>query len=120
MKVMAILAVLVGALEALNVMGELMAGGQAGRSVLASLVLAVAALAALLLLAGGVALLVRPRNTARFAGAAALVCLIVFAGIAAVRPIFSIAGSLLGIGFPIALLAFLYRDSGRGQSAASR
>jgi uncharacterized membrane protein YhaH (DUF805 family) len=120
MKVMAILAVLVGALEALNVIGDLVAGGQAGRSALPNLVVAAAGLAALLLLAGGVALLVRPRNAARFAAAAALFCLIVFALIAALRPFLSTAASLLGIGFPIALLVFLYRDSGRGPSAARR
>ncbi|MEP6618577.1 MAG: hypothetical protein ABJE47_04665 [bacterium] len=120
MKAMAMLTVLVGAFETLNTIGELRAGLQAGRGEAASLVLAVAVLAALLLLAGGVALLVRTRNAARVAGIAAAFCLLVFAGIAAFLPFLSIAASLLGIGFPIALMAFLYRDSAGGHPAATR
>ncbi|HEX6966421.1 MAG TPA: hypothetical protein VF166_11515 [Gemmatimonadaceae bacterium] len=119
MKVMAVLAVVVGALEILNTLVETFAGGLAGRSGGSLLALALAVLAPALLLLSGVALLVRPRRTATLARGAALICLVVFAAIATLQPIFSVASTVLGIGFPIVLLLFLFRKPRGGQSTST-
>jgi hypothetical protein len=119
MKVMAALAIVIGALEALNSGSEAMAGLRTGRPEIGMLILVVAALSAALLIAAGVALLARWRHAGAFARSAALTCLLVWGGIAALRPMFSGAASLVGIVFPAALLAFLYRDALRGRSSAA-
>ena len=118
MKTMAILAVLVGALETLNSLAEIFAGGLVGRGSASMLAMVLAALAPVLLLLSGVALLVRPRRAATLARGAALTCLVVFATIAALQPIFSIASTVLGVGFPIVLLLFLFRNPRNVQSAS--
>lgn len=118
MKIMGILAVLIGALETLNSLSEAFAGGLAGRSSVSILALILAALSTALLLASGVALLIRSRGAATLARGAALICLVVFAAIAALQPLFSIAATVLGVGFPIALLIFLYWNPRGGRSAS--
>src|SRR5205823_13870582 len=111
------LAMLIGALEAANSVAEAFAGGSRGGPGLAIAAVVVAAVSALLLLAAGVALLARARGAATLARNAAVICLVVFAAIAAIRPMFSIAASILGIGFPVALLIVLYRSPRGGQSS---
>jgi len=118
MKAMAILAVVVGALEMLNTLVEAFAGGLAGRSGVSLLALALAALSPALLAASGIALLIRTRGAVTLARGAALTCLVVFATIAALQPIFSIASTVLGVGFSIALLLFLFRNPRDEQSAS--
>ena len=118
MKIMAILAVLVGALELLNTLAEAFAVGVPGRSGISLLALALAVLSPALLVVSGIALLVRTRGAVTLARGAALMCLVVFATIAALQPIFSIASMVLGVGFPIALLLFLFRNP-RGKQSAS-
>jgi len=118
MKIMGILAVLIGALETLNSLSEAFAGGLAGRSSVSILALILAALSTVLLLASGVALLVRSRGAATLARGAALICLVVFAAIASLQQLFSIGATVLGVGFPIALLIFLYWNPRGGRSAS--
>ena len=118
MKAMAFSAVVIGALDILNTLVEAFAGGFAGRSSVTMLALVLAALSPALLLGSGVALLMRSRGAVTKARGAAVLCLVVFAAIAAFRPIFSIAATLLGIGFPIALLIFLYWHGRGGRSAS--
>ena len=116
MKTMAILAVVIGALEALNALAETWAGGVAGRNASALLGLALAVVAGAMLLASGIALLRRSRGAAALARGAALACLAVFALIALATPMLSVLATVLGIGFPIALLIFLRWTRRRGPS----
>ena len=113
MKTMAILAILIGALEVANSLAEAYAGGivRGGGASLAGGT--IAALAAALMIASAVALLRRTPRAAAFAQSAAITCLAVFACIAAIRPMFSGMATLLGIGFPIAMLVFLFSTRGR-------
>lgn len=120
MKIMASLAVLIGALEIVNTLLEATARGLAGRSSIGLASIALAVVAAVLLVAAGVALLARTRGAATLARAAAFACLVVFAAIAAIRPIFSILATLVGVAFPALFLVVLYRKSGRDRPAAAR
>jgi hypothetical protein len=116
MKTMAILAVLIGLLEIVNSAVEAWVGGvvlHGGASLVGG---ASGAIAGAVLLASAVALLRRSPGAATRAQGAAIACLAVFAGVALVRPMFSIFASALGIGFPIVLLLFL-RVTGRGTPA---
>ncbi len=107
MLVMAILAMLVGAVEVVNSLIEVSYGGfQAGGTY--SLVVGLLGTAVgALMVAAGMALIRGSRRAQMFARMAALSCLAVFVGVRAVQPIFSIFASMLGIGFPIMLLVFL-------------
>jgi len=120
MRTMAALAVLVGGLELLNTFGAATAVGRGGRSAIgvASIVLVIAVSA--LLLASGIALLIRRRRAIGFARVAAFACVGVFAAIAAIRPGFSIAATLLGIAFPIAMLLFPLRRATPDSASADR
>jgi hypothetical protein len=120
MKVMAILAVLVGGLELLNTLREATAGGGGSAPTAWVVIIVLAVTAALLLLGSGVVLLSGRPRAATLARGGALACLVVFAAIAAIRPIFSIAATGLGILFPIVLLVFMFRKTGHGASPASR
>jgi hypothetical protein len=82
------------------------------------LALALAVLSPALLVVSGIALLVRTRGAVTLARGAALLCLVVFTTIAALQPIFSIASTVLAVGFPIVLLLYLFRNPRRGQSAS--
>jgi hypothetical protein len=107
MKTMAILAMLIGAMEAVNSMAEAWAGGfvpHGGYSLAGG---TIGAVAGALLVASAIALLRRTPGSAALAQGAAITCLAVFVAIALFRPIFSILATMLGIGFPIALLLFL-------------
>ncbi|HET7457948.1 MAG TPA: hypothetical protein VFJ74_09850 [Gemmatimonadaceae bacterium] len=116
MKTMAILAVLIGAIEAANAASEAWLGGIGNgdpRSLAAG---AMAAAAGAVLLASGVAMLRRSARAVALARAAAVACLALFALIGAVAPRMSMFSMLLGVAFPVALLIFLSRTRGRGSS----
>ncbi len=86
MKAMAIFAILIGAIEAVNSSTEAWLGGivkHGGYS-----------------LAGGVLGLVQ---------SAAILCLVVFVSVRLLRPMFSVFATMLGIGFPIAMLIYVNR-----------
>ena len=114
MKPMAILAVLIGAFEALNSLVEAWAGGVVNGDGYSLMWGILGAVAGALLLASGIALLRRATGAAAWARGAAVTCLAVFVFIDLVHPRMSILATVLGIGFPIALLLFL--RWGRGQS----
>jgi hypothetical protein len=117
MKTMAILAILVGAIEVVNSMVEGWFGGivnHAGSSLVGA---AVGVAAGALLVAAAIALLRRSPGAAVLATGAAIACLAVFVLVALVRPMFSIFADILGIGFPIAMLLFLRGARGKGNSA---
>jgi hypothetical protein len=116
MKTMAILAILIGAMEAVNSLAEAWAGGimlHGGYSLAGG---AMGAVAGALLAASAIALLRRAPGAAALAQGAAITCLTVFVLIALLRPMFSVAATGLGIGFPIALLVFLRWTQRRGPS----
>jgi hypothetical protein len=115
-KPMAILAILVGAAEAVNAMAEGWFGGivnHAGYSLAGG---AMGTVAGVLLVAAAIALLRRSPGAVAFAQAAAIACLAVFVSVRLLRPMFSILSTMLGIGFPIVLLLFLRWSRGRGPS----
>lgn len=117
MKAMAILAILIGAIEVANSMAEAWLGGivNHGGTSLVGGALGVAAGA--LLVASAIAMLRRSPGAAALAQGAAIACLAVFALVRIFSPMFSIFSTMLGIGFPIALLIFLYVIRRRGPSA---
>jgi hypothetical protein len=116
MKPMAILAVLIGALEAVNALAEGWGGGVMNRDGYSLVAGTMGAVAGALLVAAGIALLRRTPGAAAWARGAAITCLAVFVFIGLVTPRMSIVATLLGIGFPIALLLFLRWTRGRGPS----
>ena len=120
MKTMAILAMLIGALESVNGMIELWAGGivNGDRSSLASGTLVV--VAGVLLLVSGIALIRRATRAAELAVGAATACLLVFVFVGLVTGRMSMFAMILGIGFPVALLLFLQITRGRGPSLPTR
>lgn len=118
MKTMAILTMLIGALEAVGALVEGWAGGfvATGNGYwLAGVVLTV--VAGGMLLAAGIAMLRRTPGAAAWARGAAITCLAVVVLIRLVQPWMGIFWMLLGIAFPIALLLFLSWTRGRGPSA---
>jgi hypothetical protein len=106
-------AILIGALEVVNSLAEAWAGGivRGGGASLAGGT--IAALAGALIVASAIALLRGTPRAAAYAQGAAITCLAVFLGIALMRPMFSGLATLLGIGFPIAMLVFLFSTRGR-------
>jgi hypothetical protein len=117
MKTMAILAILIGTLEVVSSAAEAWVGGlvlHGGYSLAAG---AVAAAAGALLVASAIAMLRGSKGAVSLAQGSAIACIAVFALVAALRPIFSILSTMLGIGFPIALLLYLRVTQGRGPSA---
>jgi hypothetical protein len=111
MKTMAILALLIGALEALNSAAEAWVGGVVlhGGSALASGGLGT--VAGLLLVISAIAMLRRSPSAAAFARGSAVACLAVFASVTLISPRFSAIATILGICFPVALLLY-FRASG--------
>jgi hypothetical protein len=118
-KTMAIVAVLVAAFELVNTAAEVKMGGFAGRDPLAQAAIVAAMLAMLGLLAAGVGLLRRGRAAEPLARLAATGCLASFAFIGLARPMLSILAMLAGIGFPLALLAWLFARRARPTSGAA-
>ncbi len=118
MKTMAILAILIGTLEVVSSAAEAWVGGlvlHGGYSLAAG---TVAAAAGALLVASAIAMLRGAKGAVSLAQGSAIACIAVFALVAALRPIFSILSTMLGIGFPIALLLYLRLTQGRGPSEA--
>jgi hypothetical protein len=114
MKPMAILAVLVGALVALNALVEGYSGGMVNGDGYSLMWGVLGVVGGVLLSVSGIALLRQARAATAWAGGAAITCLVVFVLMAFVHPRMSVFANLLGIGFPIVLLIFLRR--GRGTS----
>jgi hypothetical protein len=117
MRPMAILAIVIGAIEAINALTEGWAGGFVNRGALSLAALTFAVAAGVLLVAAGVQLLRRSPGAAALARVAVVTCVVVFAFITLTKPLLSIFSIILGIGFPIVLLLFLRRT--RGQSTPS-
>ena len=115
MKAMAILATVVGALEVVNSLVEGIAGGvhRPGLQLL-SVVLGVAG--GIVLMVAGIAMLRSGARAFSQAFGMAAACLVAFALIAFVAPVMSGAAMLLGTGFPIVLLAFLFWRRGRADT----
>jgi hypothetical protein len=116
MKAMAIVAMLVGGVDALNALAEARASGFGGHDALSQVGLALAILAGAVMLAAGIALLRRGRDAASLANLAGIGAICVFAFIGLARPMLSGFAMLLGIGFPVALLIFLFAGRGNGMT----
>jgi hypothetical protein len=112
--------VLVGGLELLNTIIAAGAVGRGGGSGTGAALAVLVGVASALLLASGIALLVRPRDSIGFARGAALASLVVFALLAALRPGFSMASMLLGIVFPIVMLFVIARRGSAQTATAAR
>jgi hypothetical protein len=113
---MAILAVLVGAMEVVNTLVEVAAGGLTNRSALALAAIVLAILAGAALLIAGISMLRRSPRSPVVARTAAVICLTTFALIGLLQPMLSALALLLGIGFPIVLLIFFATSGGRGDA----
>jgi hypothetical protein len=113
MKTMGILATLVGAVEMVNSLIEGVAGGM-HRDGLQLLSVALCMVGGAVLVAAGIAMLRRGAGATTQALGAAAVCLVAFAIIGVAAPVMSGFSMLLGIGFPVVLLAFLFGRRGRG------
>jgi hypothetical protein len=116
MKPMAILAILIGAFEAVNALAEGWAGGLVNRDASSLAALSIAVAAGVLLVVTGVRLLRRSSGAAALARGAAVTCMAVFVLITLTQPMLSIFSTIFGIGFPIALLLFLHWTRGREPS----
>jgi hypothetical protein len=119
MKPMAILAVLIGAVQLVGALMEARAGWATyGSSVPVVSVLAMV-LAGAMLLGAGVALLRGSRSALTWANVAAIACLGAVVLVRLTFPWMSIFSTVLAIGFPIALLVFLRVSRGAGASRGS-
>jgi hypothetical protein len=118
MKTMAILAILIGTLEVVSSAAEAWVGGLVLHGGYSLAVGSVAAAAGGLLVASAIAMLRGAKGAVSLAQGSAIACIAVFALVAALHPIFSILSTMLGIGFPIALLLYLRLTQGRGPSEA--
>ena len=113
MRPMAILALLIGAFEAVSAVVEGWAGGVMNHDLYSLMDGVLGTVAGALLVATGVALLRRAPRAAAWAQGAALVCLVLFVVVALVKSRMSVAFTVLGVGFPIVLLLFLRWSRGR-------
>ena len=111
---MAILSILVGAVEAMNALQEVWVGGALNRDAALLIGATIAVTAGVLLLSAGIALLRGSARAAELATGAAVTCLVVFVIVGLVKPQMSAFSTLLGIGFPIALMLFLRATRGHG------
>ena len=111
---MAILAMVIGAVEIVNCAVEGWVGGIVNGDSYSLLVGALGIMAGSLILASGIALQRRTASAARLARVAAVVCLAVFLLIGVVHGRMSIFATLLGTAFPIVLLVYVHTSRGRG------
>jgi hypothetical protein len=118
MKPMAVVAMMVGAFEVFNTLAEVQGGGFTNRDAMSQAGLLLAISFAVLLLAAGGDLVRRGRRAMSLAAAAGLGCLCAFAFVGLARPVLSVFSMLLGIGFPIVLLVFLFLNRGDGMAKA--
>lgn len=116
MMTMAILAVLVGAMEVMNTLIEVGAGGITNRSALTLAAILLAIVSGVAMFVAGISMLRSAPRAPFLARTAAVTCLAVFALIGALVPLLSMFSILLGVGFPIALLIFMAAHRGRGES----
>jgi uncharacterized membrane protein YhaH (DUF805 family) len=114
---MAILSILIGAIETVNALAEGRAAAAVGMDSAALTAVTLAIVAGVLLLAAGIAQILRAARAPALSLTAAVTCLAVFALILVVSPRMSIFSTLLGIGFPIALLLFLRLGGGQSTRA---
>ena len=103
---MGILAVMAGALEAMNALQEVWGSGIVNHDTRALLAGTMAIVSGALLISAGAALLRRSPNANSLAQGAAVTCVGVFAFLGAFVPLLSRFAIILGIGFPLALFAF--------------
>lgn len=113
MKTMGFLAIIIGLLEAANASFEVFVG--TGYPFAAGII---GVCGGMLLAITGITLLRRGRNAATLALASAVACLAIFAIVGPVMGVMSIASTILGVGFSIALLIFLL-VTGRHRSTPS-
>lgn len=107
-KIIASFAILIGALETVNSLVESRASAFESGDPLAQGMLVLAIAAGVLLTIAGLALLFRGESARKLGWIGALGCLGTFALMAATRPMMSGAATLLGLGFPAAMMAVLY------------
>jgi hypothetical protein len=121
MTTMAILTIMIGALEAAGAFTEFYAALlHVGPGSPASLYGGtVGTVAGVFLLAAGVALLRRSPGAVPLARAAAVTCIVVFFLISYVVPMMGYFAQILGMGFPVILLLYLRRGRGRVDGAPS-
>lgn len=111
---MAVLAMVIGAIEVVNTAVEGWMGGVVNGDSYSLLVGALGIVAGVLILASGIALQRRTASAAGLAQVASIVCLGVFLLIGVPRGPMSIFATLLGTAFPVALLLYVRLSSGRG------
>jgi len=112
MKTMAILATLVGVLEVVNSLIEGVAGWpHADAPWMSSVALGV--LGGIVLMVAGVVMIRRGARAASQALGMAAACLVAFVLIGFVAPVMSGLAMLLGLGFPVVLVLFLFWRRGR-------
>ena len=112
MKTMAILATLVGVLEVVNTLIEGVAGWpHADAPWMSSVALGV--LGGIVLMVAGVVMIRRGARAASQALGMAAACLVAFVLIGFVAPVMSGLAMLLGLGFPVVLVLFLFWRRGR-------
>lgn len=109
---MAVLAILIGAIEAVNASVEAWSGGIVNHDSSSMLAGVLGAAAGVFLLTSGIALLRRTPGATSYATRVALACLGVFIITGFVVPRMSAFATLLGIAFPIAMLIFVRISSG--------
>jgi hypothetical protein len=117
MIIMAILAIAVGAIEAANSMQEVWVRGALNSGwALAGGIIATGA--GILLLIAGIGLLRRPKALT-LPNVSAVACLAVFILVGVLKPQMSIFATILGIGFPLLMLSFVYWSTRRSLSGPS-
>lgn len=115
MKTMAIIATLVGVATIVNASVEGWSGGIANHDPQSLLAGGLGVLAGVSMIIAGVLLVRRSSHARSRAQAAALMCVAAFVLMLVVSPRLSIAANLLGIGFPLLLVAYVqfHRSNGR-------
>ena len=103
---MGIMAIMIGALEAMNAMQELWGAGIVNHDSRALIGGTMALVAGTLIVAAGIALVRRSPDAAALAQGAAITCAAVFAFLALALPLMSGFATVLGLGFPILLFVF--------------
>ena len=118
MRPMAIFAVLIGMLEMVGTSMEGWAGGVLNGDGYAMFGGVAGLLAGALLVGSGIALLRPIPHAVTLARRGVAACLVLFVTVALAHSRMSVALTIIGIGFPIALLLFLHFRSGREQEAS--
>lgn len=121
MKAIAMVAIVVGVLEALSAGAEGWAGGLRNGDGISLVAGVVGLVAGALLVSAGAALLRRSPRAARLARAWAVAVIVMFACLTLFAHRLSIAATIFGVAVPVALLIYLWRSGGRvAQGAAAR